>query len=476
MPPSPQPDPRHARRVLALVSSAAFVASLDMFIVNVAFPEIAADFDGVALSSLSWVLSAYAIVFAALLVPAGRLADLLGRRRIFVAGMTTFTAASALCALAGSVEVLVAARVLQAAGAAMLVPAALGLLLPEFPPERRAGAVAIFVAAGTSAAGLGPTIGGLLVEADWRWVFLVNLPVGIATVAVSFRVLRESRDPSGLRPDLLGAALLAAGIAALALAIVEGPEWGWGDARTLGAFAAAAALLALVVPRSAGHPAPVLEMEVLRVRTFAVATAGLALFSVAFAAFLLGIVLFLDDVWGMSTLEAGLAITPGPLTATLLAPWSARLVRRVGARALAIPGGIAFGLGTLSMALLLGSERAYATEVLPGMLLTGIGVGLTLPTLSGAGAAALPPARFATGNAVLTMARQMGFVLGVALVTAIHEGAAGGGDLLGAYEATFAAATGLAVASGLAVTALRRPAPAPETAAVVTGDAAAARA
>ena len=469
-------DPRRARRVLAIVSSAAFVVTLDMFIVNVAFPDIAADFGGTSLSALSWVLSAYAIVFAALLVPAGRLADRIGRRRAFLTGLGVFTTASALCALAGSVEVLVAARVLQAAGGALLMPAAMGLLLPEFPPERRHSAIAIFIAAGGVAAGLGPATGGLLVEVDWRLVFLVNVPFGALCAVAASRVLRESRDPAALVPDLLGAALLAGGIGALALGIVQGPEWGWGDTRVLGAFAAGLVALPLVLRRSATHPAPVIELSVLRVRSFAVANVAIAFFGVAFASFLLGMVLFLTGPWEMGVLEAGLAITPGPLMATLTGPIAGVLADRVGPRMLAVPGAATFAAGTGSWIVLVGETPAYASEVLPGMLLTGIGVGLTLSTLSGAGSAALPPERFATGNAVVVMSRQLGMVLGIALLTAILA-AASPDDLLVAYNAGWALSTGAALAASIAALGLGRVrvAVAP-TAARVTGEAVAVRA
>ena len=223
------------------------------------------------------MLNAYNIVFAALLVPAGRLADLLGRRRMFFAGMGLFLAASAACGLAPSAEVLIGARVLQAAGAALLVPTSLGLLLPEFPPERRASATALWGAIGGVAAATGPSLGGLLIEwADWRLVFFVNLALGAAVLVPARRLLRETRDPDrGAVPDALGIALLAGGVGALSLAIVEAPDWGWGSARVLGAFAVAAVAARR---RSCGarpsHAHPVLELSLFRVRSFAAACAG----------------------------------------------------------------------------------------------------------------------------------------------------------------------------------------------------------
>src|SRR3954465_13419810 len=221
----------HRARVTAIVSVGVFVASLDLFIVNIAFPDIQRDFDGTSLAGLSWILNAYAIVFAALLVPAGRWADRAGLKRGFLGGLALFTLASVIAAAAPSVELLVAARGLQAIGAAFMVPTSLGLLIPESPAERRAAVVALGAAAGGVAAAAGPPIGGLLVEASWRWIFLINLPVGVAALWWASRVLREGREDEGSpRPDLLGAAVLAAGIGTLTLAIVKGPAWGWDSA------------------------------------------------------------------------------------------------------------------------------------------------------------------------------------------------------------------------------------------------------
>ena len=210
------------RRVLAVTSAAALVASLDLFIVNVAFADIGRDFHGAALTDLSWVLNGYAIVYAALLVPLGRLADRTSRKAGFLAGLALFTAASAACAAAPDLGVLVAARVVQAVGAAALTPTSLGLLLPVFPPDRRAGAVRVWAASGALAAAAGPVVGGLLVQFSWRWVFLVNIPVGLLALAATARFVPDSRDPvRGPIPDLVGAVLAALAIGTLALALVQ---------------------------------------------------------------------------------------------------------------------------------------------------------------------------------------------------------------------------------------------------------------
>src|ERR1700754_4057265 len=263
-------------KVLIVTAVAVFMAFLDVTIVNVAFPSIEAAFPSASVASLSWVLNAYNIVFAALLVPAGRIADLVGRRRVFFIGLGLFLAASAACGLAPSEWVLVGARVFQAAGAALLVPTSLGLLLPEFPPERRATATALWGAIGGVAAATGPSLGGLLIEwTDWRLVFFVNLVLGAAALVPARRLLVEVRDPDrGAVPDALGIVLLAGGVGALSLGIVEAPDWGWGSARVLGSFVAFVVLFGGFLYRSATHPHPVLELSLFKVRSFAVAVAG----------------------------------------------------------------------------------------------------------------------------------------------------------------------------------------------------------
>jgi EmrB/QacA subfamily drug resistance transporter len=416
-------------KVLTITSVGLFMASLDLFIVNIAFPDLARDFHGASLSSLSWVLNAYAIVFAALLVPAGRIADRVGRKRVFVGGLLLFSAASALCAAAPSVPFLVGARVVQAAGGAMMLPTTLGLILPAFPQAQRPLAIGIWSAVGGVAAALGPPIGGLLVQLNWRWIFVVNVPIGIVTAIVALRALDEVREPEDGRPDLLGAAELAAGIALLTLGIVKGPDWGWLDPRALGSFVGALGLVAAFVVRSGRHEAPVIELPLLRVRSFALANLAAAVFFAGFGAMLLSGVLLLTEVWGYSALKAGLALSPGPLTAASFAVPAGRLGGRIGQRPVAIAGGLTFATGFAVILATVGATPSYVTSFLPGFVLAGAGVGMVLGTLPAAATAALPPSRFATGTAVFGMARQLGSAIGVAVLVALL-GNSTGGDLL----------------------------------------------
>ncbi|MEA2264939.1 MAG: hypothetical protein QOE27_522 [Solirubrobacteraceae bacterium] len=415
-------------RVLIIVGVAVFMASLDLFIVNIAFADIRADFGGTSLGSVSWILTAYAIVFAAGLVPAGRWSDAVGRKRSFLLGLGIFVAASAACAAAPSIGVLVAARVVQAVGAALVMPASLGLLLPEFPPEERHVAIGAWAAVGGVAAAAGPPLGGLLVQSSWRWVFIVNVPIGLAVIAGGCLVLREIRFPGTIRPDLLGAGMLSAGVGALVVAIVEGPDWGWSGGRVLGLLALSVVLIGGVGRRSGRHPAPIVEPTMLRVRAFGVSTAASVLFFAGFAAMLLGSVLFLTGPWREPILTAGLMIAPGPATAAAFAVPGARLGARLGPGAVGAVGSALFGLGAVWWIGHLGGSVDYASDFLPGMVIGGAGVGLVLPSLTGAAAAALPPERLATGIAVQTTGRQIGSALGVALLVAVLGTPGGAGD------------------------------------------------
>ena len=413
-------QPPRAGLVLAVLSIAAFMASLDVFIVNVAFDSIGADFSGTSLSELSWVLNAYAVVFAALLVPAGRLADRYGRRAGFVLGLAVFTAASAACAASNGIWELVAFRGVQAVGAALLTPASLGLVLASSAPEHRARSVKIWAASGAVAAALGPVFGGLLVEANWRWVFLVNVPVGVVAIAGALRWAPRSRDESVTTlPDLLGAALLAISVGVLSLALVKGPDWGWGAGRTDLAWAVAVASFVLFVAQSRRHPSPVVSPALLRVRAFAWSNVTALLFAIAFAAALLSMVLYLQQVWHYSPIRTGLAVAPGPMMVPVVAALAHRLAARVPIGVVVAAGCLALGGGSLMIAASVGREPSYASALLPGWLVGGIGVGLALPSILSAATSDLPPAQAATGSGVVSMNRQIGTAIGVSLVVAV---------------------------------------------------------
>jgi EmrB/QacA subfamily drug resistance transporter len=402
-----------------IACAGAFLAFLDTTIVNIAFPDISASFAGADRDVLSWVLDGYFVIIAALLVPAGGLADRFGHKRVFLVGVTSFAASSLLCAVAPTVSLLIAARVLQGAGAALVAPASLALVLDQFPPERRATGVGLWGAAAALAAACGPTLGGALVEAaDWRVIFLVNLPIGAAILLAGRRQLVQRPVTDSRLPDLLGGVLLALGLAFVTLGIVEGNDWGWASPATLVSFALGAASVASVALRSRSHPRPILEPALFGLASFRRGNLGTLLFSAAFFSVILGNVLFLTGIWGYSVLSAGLATLPGPAFTTLVSGPAGRLADRLGHRAVVVPGTLVFAAGVMVLRSA-GPQPDWVGLWLPGACLTGIGIGLAFPTLGSAAVRDVPDERFATASAINAAFRQVGAVLGTALLVAI---------------------------------------------------------
>ncbi|MFI7013401.1 MFS transporter [Streptomyces sp. NPDC050164] len=448
--------------VLGVVSAGVAMSNLDVFIVNVALPDVGAHYNGASLASLSWILNAYAVVYAASLIPAGGLADRIGPRRAYLAGLAVFVLASVACALAPTVWTLVAARIVQAVGAGLLIPSSLGILLIAAPPERRLGAVRTWSAISGLAAAFGPLAGGLLTELDWRWIFLVNVPIGVAAWAVGLRAVPATpARTASARADVLGAAALTGGIALLSLAVVRSEDWGWASSPVLGCLAGSALALVFFVVRCARHPSPVLPLSLLRLPAMPFATLANLVFAVAFAMMLLSAVLWSQDVWHWSPLATGLAIAPGPLMVPILAIGAGPFTRRYGAGAVSAFGCVVFALGIGWWTLVLDTRPEYVTGLLPGMLLTGIGVGLTVPTLVGAAVSALPPTSFSTGSAVVTMARQVGSVLGVAVLVAVL-GNSHGADRITAFDHGWWLTLALGLVAAVLCLAIPRPSPAKE--------------
>jgi EmrB/QacA subfamily drug resistance transporter len=407
--------------VLVSTSLAVFAVFLDTTILFVAFPAIRADFSDVSAASMSWVLNAYTIVFAALLIPAGRLADRVGRRRTFLTAVVVFTVASMLCGLAPTAGLLVAARVLQAVGAAALVPSSLALVLQTFPRERIPVAVAIWGAIGAAAGAAGPTLGALVVENwSWRWAFFINLPVGMVSLVLGRRVLPEGRESKpGRLPDPLGVVLLAAGLALLAFGIVKTNDWGWASTAFLATLVASGVLIATFVRRCKRVTNPLLDLSLFDSTSFRWANAATLVYATGFSAMFLGNVLFLTEVWRYSILRAGLAISVGPIIVAVTAPFFGRLAARIGQRALVVPGGLVWAAGGMLLITRATAESSYLNEYLPAMTLTALGVSLILPQLSSAAVQGLPPDRFGSGSAVNQAVRNLGQTLGVALLVAL---------------------------------------------------------
>jgi NTE family protein len=408
--------------VLLVAAFGAFLAFLDSTIVNIAFPAIQRYFHHSDISSLSWVLNGYNIAFAAFLVAGGRLADLLGRKRMFIYGVVLFTVASGLCAAADSVGQLVGFRVLQGIGAAILVPASLALVVESFDATRRSHGVSLWGAAAAIASGLGPPIGGALVDASsWRWVFLVNLPLGLVAVVVARRGLVESRAVGRRRvPDLRGAMLLALALGCLTLGLVKGQDWGWVSPATVGSFVAGVAAMAGFVLSSRTHPTPLIDPAFLRVRSFAAGNVLTLVASAGFYAYLLTHVLFLNYVWHYTLLRAGLAVAPAAFVAAAVAAALGRVADRRGYRPIIMVGAAIWASSLLWYIERVGPTPHFLTQWLPGQILQGIGVGATLPILGSAALAGLAAGgSFATASAVVSSTRQLGAVIGVALLVIV---------------------------------------------------------
>jgi EmrB/QacA subfamily drug resistance transporter len=409
------------RAPLLLACGASFLAFLDVTITNLAIPALAGDFDA-GVSSLSWVVTLYTILFAALLAPAGRFADLVGRRRLFAAGVTTFTLASLAAALAPSLGLLLAARGVQGVGAAMLLPASLAFVLADTAPEKRPAAIGLWAASASIAAIAGPALGGILVDATgWRALFLINVPLGVALVYGTLK-LPAVATTKGRRPDVFGAALLAAGVGALVLAVTQADAWGYTDPRTLGVFAAAVLLLAAALIRAARIPAPAIEISLWRNRTYAAANLVSLLFGAGLYATLLLGVLFVTEVWGWSELQAGFSVTPGALASALIGIAIGRTQRRPSPRALVIAGGLTLAATTAAIAVWLPETSNFLTFWLPLGITMGLGMGAISVGVSSAAALSVTPERFAAATGLNIAARQVGGALGVAFLALALDG------------------------------------------------------
>ena len=446
-------DVRSSRRTAVFIITAlgSFMAALDLSIVNVAFPDLEASYPRSSQASLAWIITAYSIVFGALLVTGGRTGDRVGRRRTFMTGVAVFIAGSLLCGVAPSVPVLVASRVLQAVGAAFLVPASVALLIAAYPSERRTQMVALWGGISALAVATGPTLGATIVSAGgWRWAFFVNLPVGAAVLLFGRSALSEAEvDGAVARPDYLGVGLVSVALASLVFAISEGTTWGWSDPRIIGAFAVAFGLGVAFVRRSRRHPEPVIDPALFRDRAFVAANVAAFIYATAFFAMLLGNILFLTGVWHYSILRAGLAVTPGPLVVAVVAGPAGKLASRVGFRSVVAAGALCFAAGLGTYVVRVDAQPAYLAHWLPGTLIVGLGIGLTFPVLSAAAVSTLPPHRFAVGSAVNQTARQIGGAIGIAVLVMLLGSPGRVADVVPRFHHLWAFGAAMALLSGV---------------------------
>jgi len=414
------PRERNPWIVLTSTSLAVFAVFLDTTIGFVSFPAINETFQAAGASTVSWVLNAYTLVFAALLIPAGRLADRVGRRKMFLIGVVVFTTGSMLCGLAPTVWFLIGAEMLEAVGAAILVPSSLALVLQTFPRHKIPVAVAIWGAIGAAAGAAGPTLGALLVNnLSWRWAFFINLPVGIVSLLLGRVVLPEGREAHpGRLPDPVGVGLLAGGVALMTYALVESGSWGWTSSRFAITLAVGLALLGVFAVRCSRVPNPVIHLELFRANNFRWANAAIIVYAIGFSAMFLGNILFFTRVWHYSILTAGLGIAIGPVIVAATAPLFGKLAARIGQRSLLIPGGLVWATGGALLLLRATPTPDYVGVYLPAGICTALGVALCLPQLSSVAVQGLPADQFAAGSAVTQAIRYVGSTLGVAVAVA----------------------------------------------------------
>ena len=403
---------------LGAVAVGLFMIMLDNTVVNVAVPSIQRDL-GVGLSELQWIVTGYALSFAALMLTGGKLADMLGRRRIFVIGIVIFTIASLFCGLADTGQSLIAWRIVQGVGAALMNPATLAIISATFPPRQRGMAIGIWAGVSALALAIGPLVGGLLTEhLSWSWVFFVNVPVGVLGVAASYLLIDESRDMSEeQRLDLAGLLTSGLGLFALTYGLIEANTYGWSSARIVGSFVAAAVLLGSFVILELRQRVPMLDLTLFRNGTFAGANVvilmvGLAMFGVFFF-----VSLYMQNILGFSAVQAGAAFLPMTVLIILVAPIAGKLSDRIGSRWLMTGGMTLLGIQLLYYSTL--GVNANFWDLLPALLIGGVGMSLTMTPSAAAIIGSVPTDKAGVGSAVMNSMRQVGGSIGVALIGAI---------------------------------------------------------
>ena len=409
---------------LAAVSFGLFMIMLDNTVVNVALPAIQQDL-GADLSELQWVVTGYALTFAAFMLVGGKVADAYGRRLVFVIGIAVFTLASLWCGLADSSDELIAARVAQGVGAALMNPATLSIIAAAFPPRERGTAIGIWAGVSALALAIGPLVGGLITQhIDWSWIFFVNIPVGIVAIAASFLFIDESRDETHVRLDIPGLVTSGVGLFALTYGLIEANTYGWSSTRILGAFLLAAVMLTAFVLLERHQRDPMLPLELFRNRTYTGANLVLLLVALAMFGIFFFMSLYMQNVLGYSAVQTGAAFLPMTLMIILVAPVAGKASDRVGSR----------GLMTVGM-ILVAAQLVYFSQlgldatfwsILPAFIVGGVGMALTMTPSAAAATRNVPVDKSGVGSAVLNASRQVGGSLGIAIIGAIMAYEAGG--------------------------------------------------
>jgi len=419
--------PQEARKwwTLAAVAFGLFMIMLDNTVVNVALPSIAADLQ-IGLSELEWIVTGYALTFASLMLTGGKLADLLGRRRIFIVGLAIFTVSSLVCGLAGSGELLIGARVVQGAGAALMNPATLSIIAATFPPRQRGMAIGIWAGVSALALAIGPLVGGLLTEhISWSWIFFVNVPIGVIAIAASLLLIPESKDESAeQRLDMPGLLTSGVGLFALTYGLIEANTYGWTSGRIVGAFAVAVTMLLAFVLLELRQRIPMLDLSLFRSGTFAGANLAVLLVALAMFGVFFFVSLYMQGVLGYSAVKTGAAFLPMTVLIVLVAPVAGKSSDRFGSRWLMTSGMVLIAIQLFYFSRL-GVDESY-WSLLPAMILGGFGMSLVMTPSAAAAVRALPVDKSGVGSAVLNAFRQVGGSMGIALMGAIMAHRVGG--------------------------------------------------
>ncbi len=404
-------------RVFAIASIAIFMVSLDTTILYAGFNNILQSFPNAKATDLSWAMSAYSIVYAALLIPAGGIADKYGRKKIFILGTLLFIAASFACGASPSVFWLIVARIFQSIGACLLSPAALALVLEAFPKEKRSVAMGAWGAVGALAAALGPGIGSFIIDVGgWEWAFFINIPIGLFCIWLSATQLRESAHPrEKIRLDWLGMLQLMVGVSAITFGIVEMRTGAWDTTGLIGIILAGILVLLSYIPWAKLNPEPLFDLNLFKNHTFLFANLAGFTFAIAFSIMFFSFFFWMKEIWHYPQTLAGTAIMPGPLSVVPTAIIAGKLASKIGHRPLLIAGSITYALSGLWYLLIPDANPHYLQHWLPGLLLSGMSIGLVMPSLSAAAVHALPPRDYAVGSAINHAIRQIGTVIGVAI-------------------------------------------------------------
>jgi len=444
---------------LAAVSFGLFMIMLDNTVVNVALPSIQRDLDA-DLSELQWIVTGYALTFAALMLVGGKLADAYGRRLIFVVGIAVFTVASLLYGLADSGEMLIAARVLQGAGAALMNPATLSIIAATFPPRERGTAIGIWAGVSALALAIGPLVGGLITEhLDWSWIFFVNIPVGILGIAASYLFIDESRDETHARLDLPGLATSGVGLFALTYGLIEANTYGWSSTRIVGSFVLAGVSLLAFVQLERRQRDPMLPLELFRSGTYTGANLVVLLVALAMFGVFFFVSLYLQNILGYSAVQTGAAFLPLTILIILVAPIAGKTSDRIGSRGLMTAGMILIAAQLVMLSRL--SVDARFWDLFPAFVIGGIGMGLTMTPSAAAATRSVPVDKAGVGSAVLNSARQVGGTMGIAVMGAIVAAEAGAERtpeaFMRGFEAALLVAAAIAVVGAIVAFALVRP-------------------